>query len=62
MVADETSRDAGKDRRPETVLIVHGTFSGKCEDEKKEPNKQHDRPKWYEPGHAFCAILDDELD
>lgn len=35
----------------ETVLIVHGTFSGPVEG----------KPSWYEPGNLFCRQLDEQL-
>ena len=35
----------------ETVLIVHGTFSGPVEG----------KPRWYEPGSEFCRRLDERL-
>jgi hypothetical protein len=37
----------------ETVIVVHGTFSGKVPDA---------RPGWYAPGETFCKQLDKELE
>ena len=36
-----------------TVVVVHGTFSGKAAD---------GPPRWYEPGEDFCRRLDAELE
>jgi len=36
----------------ETVIVVHGTFSGK---------KKTGQPGWYAPGKSFCQDLDREL-
>jgi hypothetical protein len=42
----------------ETVLIIHGTFSGRPEENNKRIKIE---PKWYDPGQKFCNDLDDEL-
>lgn len=39
-------------RAKETVIVVHGTFSGK---------QDGGRPGWYAPGQSFCRDLDREL-
>lgn len=51
----DTSDAQGRDTRRETVIVVHGTFSG------KDTESAHARPGWYAPGQTFASKLDAAL-